>query len=168
MSKLFRIYVRPSLEYGSEIFNPTGIGLTKLLEHLQKVFTRLLLHRPGVSRIPYVDRIRHLNLDSLELRRARTDLLTTYKILTGHIDLNRFNIFQFPHRVNERKHHQFTLQAPRLKKKKERNFFPYRVITNWNNLPIKEINRITSLQQFRTFLDNAPTNLILPTPVFPY
>ena len=166
MTKLFCIYVRPSMEYGSEIFNPSGVNLSKLLEHPQKVFTRRLLYRPGAPRIPYADRIRHLSLDSLEFRRARTDLLMTYKILTGQIDLNRLNFFQFPHRVNERKHHQFTLQVPQIKK--ERNFFPYRLIPTWNNLPKNEMNTILGLEQFRSFLDNAPKNLILPNSVFSY
>ena len=155
------------MEYGSGIFNPSVVKLSKLLEHPQKVFTRNLLHRTGAPRIPYVERIRHLSLDSLEFRRARTDLLTTYKILTGQIDLNRLSFFQFPHRVNERKHHQFTLQVPQIKKE-ERNFFPYRLISTWNNLPKEEVNKVIGMQQFRSFLDNAPKNIILPSPVFPY
>ena len=45
---------------------------------IQRKFTKMI---PGMSGLSYHSRLKALNLDSLELRRLRADLLLTYKIL---------------------------------------------------------------------------------------
>ena len=74
--KAFNTYVRPVLEYASSIWSPTQIGLIKRLESVQRRF-------PGIGHLTYRERLSALNLESLEIRRLRLDLLLTYKILFG-------------------------------------------------------------------------------------
>ena len=74
--KAFNTYVRPVLEYASSIWSPTQIGLINRLESVQRRF-------PGIGHLTYRERLSALNLESLEIRRLRLDLLLTYKILFG-------------------------------------------------------------------------------------
>ena len=55
------------------------------LESVQRCFTKRL---PGLSDIPYRDRLVRLGLDSLELRRIRPDLVDVYKILFGLVEID--------------------------------------------------------------------------------
>jgi hypothetical protein len=58
-----------------------GPNLT-MIENVQRRFTKYL---PGLSSLPYHQRLAKLNLESLELRRLRIDLVLLYKILFGII-----------------------------------------------------------------------------------
>lgn len=156
------------MEYGSEVFNPISFSSRELLEYPQRIFTSHLLNRKGKPRIPYPERLVKLNMDSLEFRRARSDFLTMYKILSGQVDSDRRNFFEFPNRLNTRIHHQYSVQIPIITKEKERKMFPFRSINTWNKLPIKEMDQIDSTQGFIRLLDTIPKKLIHPNPTFPY
>jgi len=76
------VYVRPILEYSSVAWNPYLIKDIKALKSVQRRFTKML---PDTEKLTY-QRLRILQLDSLELRRVRADLLFTYKLVFGLID----------------------------------------------------------------------------------
>ena len=78
--KAYISYARPHLEYASTVWNPgldarTFKGLKIKLEKVQKFFTRRLIERCGLPYKPYNERLIYLNLDSLEIRRTRFDLV---------------------------------------------------------------------------------------------
>ena len=52
---------------------------------MQRKFTKRI---PGMSGLSYHSRLKALNLESLELRRLRADLLPAYKILFGLLRVN--------------------------------------------------------------------------------
>ena len=70
----FKIYVRPILEYCSVVWNPCTVKDIITLESVQRQFTRRL---PGMNAATYPQRLAKLELESLELRRIRADLLFT-------------------------------------------------------------------------------------------
>jgi hypothetical protein len=72
MRLAFITYIRPLLEYNSIIWNPTYIYLIDLIENVQRKFTKAL---PSISSLPYSERLALLDLDLLELRRIRFDLV---------------------------------------------------------------------------------------------
>jgi len=74
-------YVRPLVEYCSSVWSPYTIGLIKRVESVQKVFTKKL---PGMRYLSYEERLSVLNLESLEVRRLKNDLVTCFKILKGY------------------------------------------------------------------------------------
>ena len=86
----FKVYVRPILEYCSVVWNPCILKDINNLESVQRRFTKRL---PGMKKFSYHQRLANLKLESLELRRLRADLLFTYKLVFGIIDLKLSDFF---------------------------------------------------------------------------
>jgi len=61
------------------------VGLIEKLEVVQKNFTKRIL---GMETKTFTQRLEALNLESLELRRLKADLILTSKIIFGLVDLN--------------------------------------------------------------------------------
>ena len=77
---LYKSLVLPHLEYCSQLWSPSGIGNIRKLEEIQRSYTSKVL---GVSGLDYWERLKKLNLFSLERRRDRYTILYVYKILIG-------------------------------------------------------------------------------------
>ena len=60
------------------------------LEGVQRRFTKRL---PGMKSLSYHQRLTKLDLESLELRRIRADLIFAYKLIFGLIDINPSEFF---------------------------------------------------------------------------
>ncbi len=89
---------RPHLEYAMEA---SSLNIRSTIDHLERV-QRLVR---GLRRVPYKERLRQVNLFSLERRRLRFDLKVTFKIFTGLIDLS-------PPRIGMGGHTYGILQGP--------------------------------------------------------
>ena len=74
--RLYKSLVRPKLEYCIQSWNPSLIKDIELLEQVQHRATKLI---PEISHLSYHERLKHLNLSTLELRRHRGDLIETFK-----------------------------------------------------------------------------------------
>ena len=83
--------VRPSLEYGSQVWSPYLLKDIDCVENVQRRFTKRF---PGLWETPYTERLQILGLESLEKRRIISDLILTYKILNKKIDLHFDDFFQ--------------------------------------------------------------------------
>ena len=68
------------------------IFLAFIIERVQQRFTKRL---PGFGNYSYCDRLRTLQLPSLELRRLHIDLIWGYKIIFGHVSLSPSYFFLF-------------------------------------------------------------------------
>jgi len=75
--RAFTVYVRPLLEHDSVIWCPFTVHDIEAVESVQRRFTKRL---PGLNGLSYQERLKHVNLDSLELRRLYTDLYSTIVI----------------------------------------------------------------------------------------
>ena len=77
---LYKVFVRSLLDYASIIYSPYYKYLIDLLENVQRNFTKIL---PGLCNLNYVNRLRicRSNIESLELRRIRSDMFCL-KIIT--------------------------------------------------------------------------------------
>jgi len=82
MMKAYKTYVLPILDYGSSVYNPYKISDIKLLERIQRKFTKKLLWQQHLC---YERRLEELKLMSLEKRRLFSDLCLMYKILHGQV-----------------------------------------------------------------------------------
>ena len=87
----FKTYVRPVLEYCSVVWNPFLIKDIDKLEKVQRRFTKRL---PGLKHYTYFQRLNRLDLESLELRRLRQDLIFTYKLVFGLVDVDVHDFFR--------------------------------------------------------------------------
>ena len=68
---------KPNLEYAVQAWSPHQLGHIRLIEGVQRRFTRMI---PELKSLPYE---RRLNLTTLEIRRIRGDLIEVYRILNG-------------------------------------------------------------------------------------
>ena len=80
----FLVYVRPIVEYNTIIWSPSTARGIDALESVQRRFTKRLL---GFKYLPYCERLKRLNVPSLELRRHYTDLFWCYKIVFGLVNV---------------------------------------------------------------------------------
>ena len=86
MKKLYTSLVRPILEYGNVAWAPTRKRRQQMIENIQRRTTKLV---PELKNLEYGDRLRALKLPSLYYRRARGDMIETYKYLHGIYKVDR-------------------------------------------------------------------------------
>jgi hypothetical protein len=67
----------PIVEYNSTGWNPCSAFLIDLFESVHRSFAKRI---PSISNFTYAERLALLDLDTLELRRLRFDLIFYYKI----------------------------------------------------------------------------------------
>jgi len=78
--QLYRILVRPHLEYSVQFWSPHYQQDVEALGRVQKRFTRML---PGMEAIKYEESLEKLGFFSLERWRLRGDLIEVYKSMRG-------------------------------------------------------------------------------------
>ena len=86
----YKTYVRPIVECNSVVWNPFLIKDINTLEAVQRHFTKRI---PEMKHLTYYQRLSKLKLESLELRRLRTDLLFAYKLVFGMLHMNVADFF---------------------------------------------------------------------------
>ena len=80
---LFTALVRPHLEYANAVWSPALKKHTIAIENVQRRATKCI---PGLSHIPYPERLRRIGIPTLLYRRYRGDMIETFKIMTGKYD----------------------------------------------------------------------------------
>jgi len=146
LTKAFVTYVRPLLEYATEVFNPILGKDIQRLERVQRSFTKRI---PGLKEFSYSQRLSFLHLESLAVRREKADLTMCFRILRGFSPLAYEEFFVFSNIVGHRGHNT-KLQLPSVKSRK--GSFPARVISKWNCLPQSLIDSQT-VSIFKSRLD---------------
>ena len=131
--RAFKTYVRPILEYASCVWSPTYSTAIKLIETVQRKFTKRL---PGYSHLDYTNRLKRLKMESLELRRLHSDLILTYKILFGLTSITAFDFFSFPNPTHNTRGHAYKLFENHCRINIRQHFFAERVIKPWNSLHV--------------------------------
>lgn len=119
-------------------------------EKVQKRFTKKIFNRCHISFKDYKDRLTKLSIKSLEYRRVEFDLILTFKIVHGLIDLNFDDFFSYTTSTNayNLRRHAYTLKNSCIARSSVRNnYFSRRVVSTWNALP----NDIVNAQSLLTF-----------------
>lgn len=153
--KIYNAYIRPHLEFAVVVWSPLLKQDINRLEGVQRRATKL---PRGLKNLPYDERLRLLNLESMETRRQRGDLIATYRILHGeffcHQDLFELNT-------------DFRLRGHSLKLRKEnfrtttrKHFLSNRVFEHWNSLP-ENVVTAPSLNSFKGRLDHYTSHMNL-------
>ena len=118
------------------LFAPVHIGDINLLESVQRRFTKRLSGMCGLS---YLQRLQRIGMETLELRRLKTDLIMMFKFLNNVVDIDFSNFFSLS-KVTNTRGHRFKLNKP-LSRVNARLFsFSCRRIDCWNSLPDNLIN----------------------------
>ena len=160
---LYKTYIRPKLEYNCPIWSPGYIKDKKLIESIQRDFTRFACRRSGIKFNSYNHRLQLLNLKSLEYRRIEFDLLFLYKIVYGLCFLNFSDYFIFKHCPYSLRRNSLQIQplATFSNRVWDHCFFN-RVPKVWNQLP-DEVVTSKDLQMFRFKLKQFDLTHIVKT-----
>ena len=90
MLTLYKSIVLPLVEYCCQLWHPYKAMDTKLLESIQRTFTSKI-HNCQVRRLNYWERLKELNLYSLQRRRERYIIIYIWKILNRLVPNILFN-----------------------------------------------------------------------------
>lgn len=146
---LYKMYVRPHLEYCVQAWSPWLIKDMNCLENVQRRATRMV---SGLRYKSYSERLRILGLTTLQQRRKRGDLIETYKLLTGKEAIDWRGFFQHAPTAHGLRGHSLKLFVPPCHKAIRKNFFSCRVVEDWNSLP-QEIIDSATVDMFKRRLD---------------
>jgi hypothetical protein len=100
----------------------------------------------------YIERLKKLQLESLETRRLRNDLLFTYKVLFGLASVDWSSMFSF-NSFSITRGHGYKLFTKTSRVNIRHQFFCNRVVNVWNNLPATDVH-FKSYRAFKAFLLN--------------
>ena len=78
MMTLFKSLVLSRLDYASQLWSPHLLKSVYLLEKVQRSFTK---HIAGMHTMSYEERLKHLNLHSIQRRRDRYQIIYLWKII---------------------------------------------------------------------------------------
>lgn len=128
---LYLSLVRPILDFGVQCWSPYMVKDIQALEKIQRRATKLV---PDLHALPYIERCKHLGLQTLSDRRKRGDMIETYKILHGLEGIPDTQFFQ--RNTNHLRGHSLKLSKPtHWRTTLKGNWFPVRVVNHWNALP---------------------------------
>ena len=145
--KIITTYIRPTLEYASVVWNPYHVKDENKLERIQRAATRWA---PELRDLSYEERLKALNLPTLQERRKRGAFITLYKCTTGMMEIDNPNFIQYSERTL--RGHSKKLQKKRGENKVRQNFFPNRIVDEWNKLP-EQIVSARNINQFKNLYD---------------
>ena len=170
---LYKTLIRPHLEYASPVWSPVFKYEIQRIEGVQRRATKLV---PEISNLPYIDRLKHLKLPTLQYRRIRQDLILLYNYAHNNIILNpdtnckicRNTNMLTPITSGTRGHpYRYCIQRhPNIRNR----FFTTRVIPYWNNLSIdtvtapninifkNKLNKDSSMPSIYIFTGNTSNN----------
>ena len=147
MCNLFVVHVRPLLEFGSVVWNTGYVGDSRLLESVQRRWTKRI---DGMESLDYAVRLATLNLYSVKGRLLRSDLIKCFKIFSNLSVISPSDLFTPSPSVNTRGH-RFKVLKPHVTLESRRRFFSVRCVDVWNSLP-DEVVSSSSVNAFKSRL----------------
>ena len=147
--KLYKQYVRPHLEFAAQAWSPWTAQDKEVLEKVQQRAVGMI---SGLKAKEYEERLKKLELTTLEERRHQADMAMVYKVLTGRDQVDHEEWFT---RAGEAARATRAGADPmniRIKHGRldiRRNFFTVRVTELWNMIP-SEIKNQRTVDAFKS------------------
>ena len=147
--RAFSTYVRPILEYCTPIWSPYLLKDINKIEGVQRYFTRRLFPDKQYS---YAERLVLTNLDTLESRRIKYDIIMCFKIINNLVDIDHSNFLKFLPNPHNTRGHSLKLTKQIFTSNSLSNNFVNRCVNCWNALPPSTVLSPT-LSQFKNLLN---------------
>ena len=146
--------MRQILEYNSSIWNShtNYIGNAKYLERVQRLFTKIVFYRCKISMAHYSNLLIYFKIKTLSHRRLISDMVLTYTILNGLVDIEATSIFDTY--ISQCRGPLIKLRPRKYKSTYYLNYFGNRVSSLWNSIP-NNISSCTSVNCFRVMLKHS-------------
>jgi ribonuclease P/MRP protein subunit RPP40 len=145
MRRAFIAYIRPILEYNSVVWNPCYTYLIDKLENVQRNFSKRI---PSLSALSYLERLALLDLEPLELRRLRFDLIYYFKVYNHLTPFDPDAVFLIYTPLPSSRANSPYLQKPTKASNKLLHSLFYRNTDAWNALPVA-LRLTSSLPEFK-------------------
>ena len=148
--KLYKVYVRPHLQYCSSAWSPYTVADNEILENVQRRAVNMITNLTGT----YEQKLATLGMYTLEESRIRGDMIEMYKLMSGKSKCEASKFFKLmPAREGASSTRSNTgylnvEEPPLAKSDMRRNFFSYRCPRVWNSLPdaIKQVGTVNSFK----------------------
>ena len=145
--KLYKQYVRPHLEFAVPAWSPWTQGDRDTIEKVQRRAVRMV---SGLKAGSYEEKLKELDMLSLEGRRTLYDMVQSFKIIRGFDDVKATTWFTLvgdtPHlRLTRNTSDPLNIVRQNPRTEIRRSFFSNRVVDTWNSLPsdVKHSKTIT-------------------------
>ena len=149
--KLYLALVRPHLDYAVQFWSPYYRKDIDFLEAVQRRMTRMI---PGIRNLSYKDRLKCLNLHSLERRRTRGDMIEVFKWVKGINKGSMDQVLEVSNRDNRTRGNGYKLEKIRFRTDVGKYWFSNRVVNDWNRLS-SDVVGAGSLGSFKRRLDEC-------------
>ena len=127
--QLYKSLVRPHLEYSVQAWRPHLQKDIDLIEGVQRRATKLIFSLKHKS---YEDRLKYLNITTLETRRIRSYLIEVFKIFKGEGHLDPCMLFELNNTPT--RGHSLKLFKPSCHLDVRKFSFAHRIVDLWNSL----------------------------------
>ena len=145
---IYKCLIRPHLELAKLIWHRRLIKHQKILENVQRRATRLV---NGMKYLSHYERLKELNLSSLEYKRKRGNLIEMCKICYGFYDKNATaRLFERNDKDSRGNACKVVVRKANLETRKK--FFTIRAALDWNNRPQETVQSKT-IDEFKWKLD---------------
>ena len=160
LTAAFSTYIRPLLETSSSVWSPEAVGLTNLIEDVQRQFTRRLFYRCNMPPEPYLGRLRYLSIQTLEYRRCLSDFKFMYNCIHRPYELDSTCLFRHPIQ-NRPSHcsHRLRVALPFILRNSMSTVFS-RHYSIWNNFPDNIVFALPEM--FYSYLSQTDERSLLP------
>ena len=158
-TRLYKVYVRPHLQYCSSAWSPYTVADKELLENVQRRAVRMISNLQG----SYEQKLRVLGMTTLEENRVRGDMVEMYKMMTGKGKVDFRDWFQLaPSREGAGNTRGSTgylnvMVSPQSNSEVRRNFFSHRCPRLWNSLP-DSVKMVNTVDGFKAAYDDYVKN----------
>ena len=152
MKKIITTMVCPKLEYAAVVWSPHLKKDINKLERIQRIATKMV---PDLRDLAYEDRLKKMELPTLQSRRERGDLIMMYKIISGKekIDLENLVVLTEDRgRNRSTRGHSKKIEKSHCTKDVKKYSFPHRTVDSWNNL-CEEVVTATNIHMFKERMD---------------
>ena len=150
--KLYTSFVRPHLEYANPVWSPFLQKHIKLVENVQERATKLV---DGMKHMDYTERLKKLDLPTLQHRRERGDMIQVWKHFNTYDQSTLSPNFRPIYRANRKHPFQLTRNMPKDGSRGiQYNSFYFRVANRWNNLP-SDVVKSENINTFKARIDRA-------------
>ena len=152
LTQLYKVFVRPHLEYAVQAWSPYTVKDIDLLEKVQRRMVRQISGIKGT----YEEKLGQIGLTTLQDRRERGDCIEIFKMMKGFTNVDHTIWFEKILRTEGPQTRlsadpwALELKPARLDLRK--NFFSIRTVHLWNALPLS-IKQSTTINQFKNSYD---------------
>ena len=145
---LYKAMVRPHLEYANSVWCPYKKGDIEIIEKVQKRATKLII---SLKHLPYIERLKQLQLPTLKYRRLRGDMIEVFKLVHNYYDSDAAVILNY-NTASTTRGNIYKLQKFTCHYNLRKYSFCSRVVNVWNSLP-NEVVEADTLNIFKSRLD---------------